>query len=70
MFDFHPAGSKSIVWLAAGAHDSAKLTDAARNRGRVQISGTWKRGRESECAYVDVKKVTVETSWWNKLFKP
>src|SRR5437764_5402221 len=27
MFDFHPADSRTVVWLAADAHDSAKLTD-------------------------------------------
>src|SRR5205085_11802580 len=70
MFDFHPVESKSIIWLAAGAHDSSKLTEAAQSRGRVQITGIWKRGRQSECAYVDVSKVIVERSWWDSLFKP
>ena len=69
MFDFHPVDSKTIVFLAAGAKDSRKLTDAARQRHRVRISGVWKRGREASCGYVDVTKLTVERSWWNKLWK-
>ena len=70
VFDFHPLESKAVVWLAADAHDSRKLTDAARTRNRVRIAGPWKRGRQNGCAYVDVTKVAVETSWWGKLFKP
>jgi hypothetical protein len=70
MFDFHPTGSKSVVFLAAGAKDSRKLTDAARAGRRVRLSGTWKRGRDAGCGYVDVKTLTVEKSFWNKLFKP
>ena len=69
MYDFRPLDSNSVVWMAAGAHDSTKLTDAARTRNRVQISGIWKRGRKSDCGYVEVKKVIVERSWWGSLFK-
>ena len=70
MFDFHPLDARSTVWMAAGAHDSTKLTEAARTRNRVQISGIWKRGRQTDCGYVEVKKVIVERSWWGSLFKP
>jgi len=28
-----------------------------------------KRGRNTGCGYVDVKKVIVERSWWGSLFK-
>ena len=69
MYDFRPLDSNSVVWMAAGAHDSSKLTEAARTRNRVQISGVWKRGRQNGCGYVDVKKVIVERSWWGSLFK-
>jgi len=69
MYDFRPLDSSSVVWMAAGAHDSNKLTEAARTRNRVQISGVWKRGRNTGCGYVDVKKVIVERSWWGSLFK-
>lgn len=70
MFDFRPAGSKAVIWLAANAHDSNKLSAAAHDRRGVRITGVWKRGRETGCGYVEVNKVTVEASWWNKLFKP
>ena len=69
MYDFHPLDAKSVVWMAAGAHDSNKLTEAARTRNRVQVSGIWKRGRKGDCGYVEVKKVIVERSWWGSLFK-
>jgi hypothetical protein len=70
MFDFHPVNGRSTVWLAAGAHDSKKLTDAARIHRAVRVSGTWRRGHHPGCAYVDVEKMAVEATWWNKLFKP
>ena len=65
MFDFHPATSRTVVWLAADAHDSAKLTDAAREHRRVRISGVWKHGQHAGCAYVDVKTVVIEKSGWH-----
>jgi hypothetical protein len=70
MFDFHPIDSRTVVWLAAGAHDSQKLTDAARQRRRVRITGVWRRGQHAGCAFVDVKKFTVEGNWLSNLFKP
>jgi hypothetical protein len=69
MFDFRPLDSKAAVWMAAGAHDSAKLTQAATDRRRVRISGTWKHGLHSGCAYVEVKTFVVETTWWSRLLK-
>ena len=69
MYDFRPLDANSVVWMAAGAHDSTKLTEAARTRNRVQISGIWKRGRQTDCGYVEVKKVIVERSWLDSLFK-
>ena len=70
MFDFHPVGSKSIIWLAAGSHESKKLTEAASRHRGVRVTGVWKRGRDTGCGYVDIEKVTVEATFWNKLFKP
>ena len=69
MYDFRPLDSSSVVWMAAGAHDSTKLTEAARTRNRVQINGVWKSGRKTDCGYVEVRKVIVERSWWGSLFK-
>jgi len=70
MFDFHPVGSKSVVWLAAGAHESKKLTAAAEHHHRVRVGGSWKRGRQNGCSYVDATSVTVDVGFWDKLFKP
>ena len=70
MYDFHPNKSKSVIWLAAGEHESRKLTEAADKHRRVRITGTWKRGRDNGCGYVDVSNVTIELSFFDKLFKP
>ena len=64
VFDFHPAESKSPVWLAADVRASKQLTEAAKAHRRVRVVGTWKRGREKGCGYVDVKKVTAQASKW------
>jgi hypothetical protein len=69
MFDLRPVNSKTAIWMAAGAHDSAKLTEAASDRRRVRITGTWKHGLHTGCAYVEVKTFAVESTWWNKLWK-
>jgi len=70
MYDFRPAKSKLVIWLAASAHESRKLNEAADKHRRVRIAGSWKRGRDNGCGYVDVSKVTIELSFWDKLFKP
>jgi hypothetical protein len=70
MFDFHPVNGRSTVWLAAGAHDSKKLTEAARIHRAVRVSGVWRRGHQPGCTYVDVDKMAMEPTFWNKLFKP
>jgi hypothetical protein len=70
MYDFHPADSRAVVWLAAGAHESKKLAEAIQQRRGVRVTGIWQRGQHPGCAYVDVKKLTVERTWWNKLWNP
>ncbi|MFL6516298.1 MAG: hypothetical protein ACJ8M1_14860 [Chthoniobacterales bacterium] len=70
MFDFHPANGRSAVWLAAGSHDSKKLTEAARIHRAVRVSGVWRRGQHPGCSYVDVDKMALEPTLWDKLFKP
>ena len=70
MFDFRALNSKTIVWMAAGAHDSAKLTDAAGDHRRVRITGVWRHGQHPSCAYVEVKSLVLERSWLESLFKP
>ena len=70
VFDFHPLNSNAIVWMAAGAHDSAKLTEAAGAHRRVRVTGVWRRGQHPGCSYVEVKKLVAERSWLESLFKP
>ena len=70
MFDFHALNSNATVWMAAGAHDSAKMTEAAGAHRRVRITGVWRRGQHTGCAYVEVKKLALERSWLESLFKP
>jgi hypothetical protein len=52
MFDFR--GSGSTVWLGAPKHETKILTEAAKNKRRVHISGKWRRGGRSNCSYVEV----------------
>jgi hypothetical protein len=60
MFDFHTLNSRSSVWLAARMDETKLLTDAARHRKKVHVSGIWKRGKDKNCNYVTVTKVTAE----------
>ena len=57
MFDFH--GSRSTVWLAAPKQETKILTEAAKNRRRVHISGKWRHGPQSNCSYVEVTSAEV-----------
>jgi hypothetical protein len=52
MFDFH--GTRSTVWLAAPRRETDILTAAANKNQRVHILGTWRRGGQSNCSYVQV----------------
>jgi hypothetical protein len=62
MFDFRSTGSSRLVWLAAPMKATNLLTDAARHRRRVHVSGVWRRGKEQTCNYVHVTKVEVASS--------
>jgi hypothetical protein len=57
MFNFRSAGS--TVWLGAPKHETKILTEAARNRRRVHVSGKWHRGAQSNCSYVEVTSAEV-----------
>lgn len=57
MFNFRTAGS--TVWLGAPKHETKILTEAAKNHGRVHISGKWRRGAQSNCSYVEVTSAEV-----------
>jgi hypothetical protein len=52
MFDFR--GFRSTVWLAAARRETDILTDAANKNQRVHVLGSWRRGAESNCSYVQV----------------
>ena len=65
VFDFHR--SREIVWLAAAVHESRILTDAAKDRRAIRITGVWKRGASSGCHYVEVKTAAVEPGFWSRL---
>ena len=58
MFDFRNANAS--VWLAARVAESRTLTDAARRRKSVHISGVWRRAKSAACEFVDVTRVTME----------
>ncbi len=58
MFDFEKRNSNASVYLAAGMHESKLLTDAAKHRKEVHVTGLWKHGRDKGCSYVEVKNVT------------
>jgi hypothetical protein len=57
MFNFRSAGS--TVCLAAPKHETKMLTEAAKNNGRVHISGKWRRGGQLNCSYVEVTSAEV-----------
>ena len=57
MFNFRSAGP--TVWLGAPKHETKMLTEAAKNNQRVQISGKWRRGGQSNCSYVEVTSAEV-----------
>jgi hypothetical protein len=52
MFDFH--GTRSTVSLAAPRRETDILTDAVNKNQRVHVLGSWRRGAESNCSYVQV----------------
>ena len=58
MFDFH-VGTR-MTWLAAPKRETGVLTEAARRRQKVRISGLWRRGAQTGCAFVEVTQVVVE----------
>ena len=57
MFDFRTTGVSSTVALAAPMHETKLLTEAANRNRRVQVWGTWQRGQDRTCNYVNVSKV-------------
>ena len=58
MFDFEGANSRRGAWLAAPMKESKVLTDAATQGRRVHVRGTWRRGNDKTCPYVEVTNVS------------
>jgi hypothetical protein len=65
MFDFRPAHTRDPVWLAAHVKESKILTEAARHRRTVQVSGVWQHGQEGTCRYVNITRVTVQKNFFS-----
>jgi hypothetical protein len=59
MFDFQTVRSRGPVWLAARMHDTKALTDAANHRRRVHVWGIWQHGRDKDCNYVNVTRISL-----------
>jgi len=57
MFNFRSTGS--TVWLGARKNETKILTEAAKSKRRVHISGKWHRGAQSNCSYVEVTSAEV-----------
>jgi hypothetical protein len=57
MFNFRSAGS--TVWLGAPKRETKVLTEAAKSKQRVHISGKWRRGGQPNCSYVEVTTAEV-----------
>ena len=60
MFDFHPAKSKSVVWLAVNAHEERQLIEAANKHRTIHIAGRWQRGKMRDCQYVSLTSLEVQ----------
>jgi hypothetical protein len=56
MFDFR---GRKIIWLGAPKRETALLTEAARHNRRVRVSGLWRHGAHSGCAFVEVTRVVL-----------
>jgi hypothetical protein len=65
MFDFRPAHARESVYLGAPAKESKLLTDAAKHRRTVQISGVWEHGKEKTCRFVHVTNVAVQKGFFS-----
>ena len=63
MFVFR-GGRSTSVSIAAPFHVSKMLTDAARDRKTVHVSGKWRHGNAPGCSYVEATQVEVRKSFW------
>jgi hypothetical protein len=60
MFDLRQSFPKSTIRLAAPIRESRVLTDAARHRRMVHITGIWRHGRDKLCRFVDVARAILD----------
>jgi hypothetical protein len=63
MFVFRGARPTSVS-MAAPFRVSKILTDAARDRKTVRVSGKWRRGKAAGCSYVEATEAEVQKSFW------
>jgi len=63
MFVFHSGRSSSIP-MAAPMRQTKILTDAARRKRSVRVSGKWRRSKQPGCAYVEVTDAEMQKSFW------
>jgi hypothetical protein len=59
MFLFRTGKSPAIP-MAARARETKILTDAAHRRRPVHVSGKWRGGKATGCAYVEVTQAEVQ----------
>jgi len=63
MFIFHSSRSTSIS-LAAPWKESQILKEAVHSHRSVRVIGKWRRGKTSDCSYVEATQVEVQKSLW------
>jgi hypothetical protein len=63
MFLFR-AGKSPAIPMAARARETKTLTDAARRHRPVHVSGKWRGGKATGCAYVEISQVEMQ-NWFS-----
>ena len=60
MFELRQGFPKSTIHLAAPLRESRVLSDFARHRQTVRVSGVWRHWRDKLCRYVEVTRVVAD----------
>jgi hypothetical protein len=63
MFVFR-AGRSSSIPIAAPMRETKILTDAARHKRSVRVSGKWRRSKQAGCNYIEVTGAEIQKSFW------
>jgi hypothetical protein len=63
MFVFD-AGRSSSIPIAAPMRETKILTDAARHKRSVRVSGKWRRSKQAGCNYVEVTRAEMQKLFW------